>query len=1156
MLQQPRKWAYVPRASAFSPKKSASGASALHIKTSGVAETAPGVASHAAEHLRSASPARQGTRPANRSKSPQRQLGTATTTSRVTDLDDTSGALSPLKQIRDEFRIAIEDAKKEDGTFSTEEEKEITEVGNGRKNQEKPEAIKIALTSKLLQSNLSQDKSACELTFSFLDSVDPLFYKEEEATTEQAIVPVVPVEQIREYQLVVKNLRKLDLSGNNLRKIENLEPLVQLRELSLHSCEIEKMENLEHFQFLERLELQYNKIAKVQNLENLKSLTFLNLDKNKIDTKGLLATPATANIGAASGATAFNGAAQSSLPPSNASSAAQTPVSASSSRLVGSRPGSGVSSVFSSAAGSVNLLSSFTRKGQKLQLSQLDTVSEAGEQLLAQQESTGSSFGKSSRTSRAGYNAATGRQGGNRARSVFPPSLKELHLSHNRIANLSTSLQWLPKLEVLCLNHNRIGSILLSSAGSRGEDQGESVASSVCPTPLSTARSGRSSSHSSSAAVSFSSRASESTTLQRPSISELALSKTFVPLHKALGNLSALKELELDFNQIDNLSFLFTKKTPGELGVVLTGNSTGTNSAEIMNRTSGTGRPVDLTQGSLGAQSFSKGANKTSSVNTNSLSNEPVRVPTMPRLMTLSLVQNRITSLSTSPSSGSATSSSSSADPQSSKKPPPPSEQAGATHNQATLPELRELFLNNNGIRALFPEQSDDGRFADTARSSANELSGTCNTQVFTGLEALDLAGNPLVGPTAKVVSQIAENFGETLAELHMNVVKDEAERAEQQREGEDDPRNADQKTTGTEPELKNAATSDPAEPVDGDDHPSEQLQETGEIRKEQEKDAEEPEFLEVIKQGSKFKCLAFLNDEPVPIAWKNATTGNGANKSPSKARQGMSHELDAEFLLKLEDVLVDGAAADQADWDNQPDADTEGTANAEDQNAATTVNTRQHVNIKTADDLENTLKKKSLILQTNNKQLQLLEAHDKSTAVEKLSHHTGTNKRRFFKEPELLNWEQEQLQLVEQFQQGASKLLDESKAQLEKFTRAIQKHEDCIKREEMLHGEKVQEEIEAQKREEFLTLDTILEQEESEMDKLADEEFKKWQTELGGVLRGGEEEAVLRRPERLALNLNLHGDLLEPSLAEELEKIRRSPFKKRSMSTISEEAS
>jgi Leucine rich repeat len=85
------------------------------------------------------------------------------------------------------------------------------------------------------------------------------------------------------------NLKALWLEGNGLTKIEGLGTLSQLRSLFLGQNNISKIEGLEGCPLLVTLDLRHNMIAKVEGLRHLTSLVSLNLAKNALSTPASIA---------------------------------------------------------------------------------------------------------------------------------------------------------------------------------------------------------------------------------------------------------------------------------------------------------------------------------------------------------------------------------------------------------------------------------------------------------------------------------------------------------------------------------------------------------------------------------------------------------------------------------------------------------------------------------------------------------------------------------------------------------------------------------------------------------------------------------------------------------------------------------------------------
>ncbi|CAA7267154.1 unnamed protein product [Cyclocybe aegerita] len=77
-------------------------------------------------------------------------------------------------------------------------------------------------------------------------------------------------------------LRSLELGGNRIRTIENLDDLVNLEELWLGKNKIAKLEGLENLKKLKILSLQSNRITKLEGLQELRDLDQLYLSHNGI----------------------------------------------------------------------------------------------------------------------------------------------------------------------------------------------------------------------------------------------------------------------------------------------------------------------------------------------------------------------------------------------------------------------------------------------------------------------------------------------------------------------------------------------------------------------------------------------------------------------------------------------------------------------------------------------------------------------------------------------------------------------------------------------------------------------------------------------------------------------------------------------------------
>ena len=78
------------------------------------------------------------------------------------------------------------------------------------------------------------------------------------------------------------SLRGLDLSGNQISKLEGLDSLTSLRGLDLSGNQLIKLEGLDHLTSLTGLNLRGNQIAKLEGLNALTSLTGLYLRRNQL----------------------------------------------------------------------------------------------------------------------------------------------------------------------------------------------------------------------------------------------------------------------------------------------------------------------------------------------------------------------------------------------------------------------------------------------------------------------------------------------------------------------------------------------------------------------------------------------------------------------------------------------------------------------------------------------------------------------------------------------------------------------------------------------------------------------------------------------------------------------------------------------------------
>ncbi|OPZ94418.1 MAG: Internalin-A precursor [Firmicutes bacterium ADurb.Bin419] len=84
------------------------------------------------------------------------------------------------------------------------------------------------------------------------------------------------------------NLRELDLTGNNIKFIDNLKNLTSLQELSLNQNSIENIQALSYLKNLEQLDLFSNQISDLSPLAELVKLKQLSVMENKISDVSML----------------------------------------------------------------------------------------------------------------------------------------------------------------------------------------------------------------------------------------------------------------------------------------------------------------------------------------------------------------------------------------------------------------------------------------------------------------------------------------------------------------------------------------------------------------------------------------------------------------------------------------------------------------------------------------------------------------------------------------------------------------------------------------------------------------------------------------------------------------------------------------------------
>lgn len=159
--------------------------------------------------------------------------------------------------------------------------------------------------------------------------------------------------------------------------------------------------------------------------------------------------------------------------------------------------------------------------------------------------------------------------------SLFPASLKELHLSHNRISNLNTGLFHMRQLQILTLNDNELW---CGDAGTRNIDDdassasGSAASSAVSTVAIST-RLHTEGAKQNQGAFNAGNRIFSDNSMARTIAGgshrprSAAIAKGKANLAKALSHLSALTDLEIEGNELESLDFLCVTKNPGEAGI-------------------------------------------------------------------------------------------------------------------------------------------------------------------------------------------------------------------------------------------------------------------------------------------------------------------------------------------------------------------------------------------------------------------------------------------------------------------------------------------------------------------------------------------------------------------------------------------------------------
>ncbi|MHA1254608.1 MAG: leucine-rich repeat domain-containing protein [Promethearchaeota archaeon] len=111
-----------------------------------------------------------------------------------------------------------------------------------------------------------------------------------EVKSNELSLPYKGISDINEIEGLEKltNLKKLDLSNNNITEIKGLEKLTNLSNLNLSTNNISEIKGLETLGNLRFLRLTNNHIKEINGLDNLTNLMTLFLDRNQItEIKGI-----------------------------------------------------------------------------------------------------------------------------------------------------------------------------------------------------------------------------------------------------------------------------------------------------------------------------------------------------------------------------------------------------------------------------------------------------------------------------------------------------------------------------------------------------------------------------------------------------------------------------------------------------------------------------------------------------------------------------------------------------------------------------------------------------------------------------------------------------------------------------------------------------
>ena len=157
-------------------------------------------------------------------------------------------------------------------------------------NYETEELIEILLNFMVIQRFADMMPRHLEVGKNIFDRPEFSYYRVEHGYVVMLTLKdfgLTSINQIDGIQFL-KRLKSLDLSWNNIKKVEGLETLVELEDLILGDGdylmgnEISKIEGLDTLTKLKYLDLSFNHIKRIEGLEHLENLEDLYLTHNQI----------------------------------------------------------------------------------------------------------------------------------------------------------------------------------------------------------------------------------------------------------------------------------------------------------------------------------------------------------------------------------------------------------------------------------------------------------------------------------------------------------------------------------------------------------------------------------------------------------------------------------------------------------------------------------------------------------------------------------------------------------------------------------------------------------------------------------------------------------------------------------------------------------